>query len=526
MEPNHSIATRQKLWLIFSLGILVTVPYFYLQRHLLFPAWMVPTVSFDRMLPFVPATSWLYVSLYLQIMVPLFLARDARELRTMIFGFVWIVLISHFVFLFWPTAIPDLLPANVAQELSRNDSIMRLILASDTSFNACPSLHASLAIYCVLCSNRFLGIAGKLGLWSWTLLILAATLLTKRHVMIDLGAGAFLGFAAYVALFAKRPAEPERSDAMGATLRARIEVSRGLEPEIEKLIRHDSSKRLWEFLCFGLFEVAAVTLILWARSARLWPLEWFGIVLSALSIHAFVLLLHEGMHDSLFESPFWNRWVSVVLGWMFWMSYSAYRVLHNRHHYYLGEIRDPDDYQNYVRQKHLLWLMHFMRLICGTLLYLGLIPLLALRYGSDQERRRILVEYGLLLVVYSILFRLVPLPTLAVAWGIPLLIVGLMTGIRGFTQHGITDATDPYLASRTILPHPVTQFFVLQENFHLEHHFYPEVPSYHLEGLHKLIWPRLPRKVTGRSYLGFLLSFLRATPRMEEAPIGLDHHES
>jgi len=110
-----------------------------------------------------------------------------------------------------------------------------------------------------------------------------------------------------------------------------------------------------------------------------------------------------------------------------------------------------------------------------------------------------------------------------VAWFIPLLIVGTMTAIRGFTQHGITDAADPYIASRTILPNPVVGFFLLHENYHLEHHLFPEIPSYHLPKLHQLVWRKLPRAVSGRSYLGFLVRFLQATPRMDESPIGLEY---
>jgi len=105
---------------------------------------------------------------------------------------------------------------------------------------------------------------------------------------------------------------------------------------------------------------------------------------------------------------------------------------------------------------------------------------------------------------------------------VPLLIVAAFTAIRGFTQHGITDASDPYIASRTILPNTLVGFFLLHENYHLEHHLFPEVPSYHLPRLHRLIWPRLPRMVSGRSYLGFIARFLRATPRLDETPIGLE----
>jgi len=44
----------------------------------------------------------------------------------------------------------------------------------------------------------------------------------------------------------------------------------------------------------------------------------------------------------------------------------------------------------------------------------------------------------------------------------------MLTAIRGFTQHAITEASDPYLASRTMIPNPVVEFFLLSENYHLD----------------------------------------------------------
>jgi fatty acid desaturase len=248
-----------------------------------------------------------------------------------------------------------------------------------------------------------------------------------------------------------------------------------------------------------------------------------GIAITAVALNTFPLLMHEGMHGTLLPNRGWNRVISVCLGSVFLMSFTAYRVLHIRHHRYLGDPRDPDDYHNYSRSLPVVWSLHFVRLVVGPLLYLGMIPVLALKYGSQAQRMLICCEYAILLLIYSMLLRAFPLHALLVVWIVPLLLVGLFTAIRGFTQHGITDATDPYLASRTMLPHPLIAFFLLNENYHLEHHLFPEVPSYHLHALHQLIWPKIPRAVSGKSYLAFLARFFRATPRMDETPIGLVH---
>ena len=515
-------AKSGKAGVLLALGLLVTVPYFTIEHHLLFTPALAPLTSIDRMTPFFPLAIWCYISLYLLLLLPLLLVRDSVNLRQMAFGFGWIALASHAVFVFWPTAVPALVTASQV-----TDPMLRIVLAADSNGNAIPSLHASLAVYCALCCTRLVKNWKFLAtLWAWVLLILASTLLTKRHEFLDICAGAALGWGVFAALFRQRPEESAECKALQSTLRARQDMSRGFEARVAKLAAQDGRKRALEFAVFIALAVCGVWLTVtgWANSR--WFLPAAGIPVTALALNAFVLLMHDGMHSSLFPNRQWNRIGSVLLGATFVMSYSAYRVLHTRHHKFLGDSRDPDDYQNYLpRPRVLLWSLHFMRLSVGPVLYLALIPVLGLKYGTGEERRHILSEYFFLLATYSVLWRLVPGGLLLVAWLVPLLIVATLTAIRGFTQHGITDASDPYIASRTILPSPLVGFFLLHENYHLEHHLFPEVPSYHLPRLHGLIWPRLPRVVSGRSYLEFLARFLRATPRLDETPIGLESPE-
>lgn len=515
LEPAKS----RKAGLLLALGLLVTVPYFTIEHHLLFTPALVPLTSIDRMTPFFPPAIWCYVSLYLLLLLPLLLVRDSVNLRQMAFGIGWIALASHVVFVLWPTTVPALVSASQV-----TDPMLRIVLAADTNGNAIPSLHASLAVYCALCCTRLVkNWKFRAALWAWVLLILASTLLAKRHAFLDICAGATLGWSGFVALFRKQREESAECEALQATLRAREDMSRGFEAQVAGLAAQDWRKRALEFAVFIALAVCGMWLTVTSWATSRWFLLAAGIPVTALALNAFVLLMHDGMHSSLFPNRRWNRMGSVLLGATFFMSYSAYRVLHTRHHMFLGDSRDPDDYQNYLqRPRVLLWSLHFVRLSVGPVLYLALIPVLALKYATGEERRHILAEYLFLLAAYSALCRLVPWALLLLVWLVPLFIVATLTAVRGFTQHGITDASDPYIASRTILPNPLVGFFLLHENYHLEHHLFPEVPSYHLPRLHRLIWPRLPRVVSGRSYLGFLARFLRATPRLDETPIGLE----
>jgi fatty acid desaturase len=500
---------REKAALFAVLGAIVTLLYFGTLHASRFAAATVPQTALDRAIPMAPIFLVPYCSFFLLILLPLFVVDDRQELRDVAFGFGLIVAASSVAFYFWPTRIgaPEMHPW------------VRTVLGMDLDRNACPSLHASLAVYCGLAASR--RVQRKAWLWLWIVLVLIAPLAIKRHVAIDIAAGAMLGWAAYVAILRQERVEGPDSEPVEETLRIRRRLATEAAGALAKLSRPDARKRVEEFAVFLGLAAIGFTVSIRARAAGSILLLLAGIAITAIALNTFPLLMHEGMHGVLFARRAWNQAASVLLGAAFLMSFTAYRVMHLRHHRYLGDPRDPDDYHNYSRSRVAVWLLHFVRLTLGPLLYLALIPLLALRYGSAAQRKLIAVEYTILFAIYSVLLRTFPAHELLVVWFVPLLLMGALTAIRGFTQHGITEASDPYLASRTMLPHPAIAFLLLNENYHLEHHLFPEVPSYHLPELHRLIWTKLPRAVSGRSYLAFLGAFLKATPRLDETPIGL-----
>lgn len=319
---------------------------------------------------------------------------------------------------------------------------------------------------------------------------------------------------------------PIDTSAVSSHIEARKFMLQGQESQFAKLRILDSSKRLTEigiFLGVGLTGIALnyVGFFLMSDLPAI-LLRILGTLLTALMFNAFILLMHEGMHGILFPGKTVNRWVSVAFGATFFMSFTCYRVLHQRHHRYLGDKRDPDDYVNYVNTPRLVWILQYMRLLVGPYVYLIMMPFSALRHGSRTDRIYVVQEYALLAVVYILVGYFVPLNIFLAFWFIPLVITGYMTAIRGLSQHGVSNSHDPYLASRSIQAFPPVGFIMLHENFHLEHHLFPEIPSYYLPATNKLIDPRLPRLVTGKTYIGFLLRFFRASFRQDNTPIGLE----
>src|SRR5882724_10890517 len=174
---------------------------------------------------------------------------------------------------------------------------------------------------------------------------------------------------------------------------ARRLVSAGKEARLAQLHGLDDARR-----CLDL----AFTLGLWAGGALLscwawsqlsgWP-RWafavLGWVPSAVAMNAHILLVHEGMHGVLFSRRGLNRWAGSLLALSVLVSSAAYKVMHLRHHAFLGQAGDPDEYNNYAKPGWRLWALHCVRLALGSYLYLALIPLLSWKKARPVERVKI-----------------------------------------------------------------------------------------------------------------------------------------
>lgn len=302
----------------------------------------------------------------------------------------------------------------------------------------------------------------------------------------------------------------------------------GLEERIRDLHHLRVTRRLQDFIFYITLWLTGVGVILWQMSlAPESPLLWgAGTLLAALGLNGFVLLVHDGMHGVLFKNGGFNRLMSVLLSYSHIMSFTAYQILHIQHHKNVGVEGDPDHYANYVKCKPVVWILNGLRLLVASFLYLLAIPVLACWHGNASVRRRIAQEYlGLLMIAIPIALW-VPGDVLLWTWFVPMLIVALITQLRAFAQHTLTDPTDPLLAARSMRPWRLVSFVMLYENYHLEHHLFPRIPSYNLPSLSRLIEPRLPKVVIGSSYLALIFRYLRASLTLNETPVVIRENAS
>lgn len=110
---------------------------------------------------------------------------------------------------------------------------------------------------------------------------------------------------------------------------ARASVTPGLEHAIASLRVPRTLTRLKELVLFGaLWAVGgyAVMSSFAFAGAWHWALRIGGTLVVALALHVIALLLHHGVHHTLFRHRAANRWISVLLGGCVLMSASAYQI--------------------------------------------------------------------------------------------------------------------------------------------------------------------------------------------------------
>jgi len=122
-----------------------------------------------------------------------------------------------------------------------------------------------------------------------------------------------------------------------------------------------------------------------------------------------------------------------------------------------------------------------------------------LRAELAHDSIRLLIVQGILLITFIAvgqwqLIFVVSLAPFTASW---------MTSILAISQHygKIADTNDYRQSTRTVLLNPILERLYWRMNYHIEHHMYPDVPTYNLPRLHNLISSDLPPPTSSFSSL-------------------------
>ncbi|MGV3663224.1 MAG: fatty acid desaturase family protein [Prosthecobacter sp.] len=299
-----------------------------------------------------------------------------------------------------------------------------------------------------------------------------------------------------------------------------------LPPEILRGFHERAASRHW--LRCGIFILlyvaGAAGAVLGAAHITVWW-QWMLLaplyLLAAASLHGISLFTHEAVHGTLAQNKVWNALLGALCAMPVLQNYSAYRVLHLRHHQHLGDEGDPDHYANYTRWTWMVFSMNWLRLLVGYPVYITMIPVLGFKQGTPVQRAGILAEVTATVLLAWGIAAVTPAAWLWHGWLVPMLFINTTVNIRGMSQHTLLEhASDEVRGTRTILTYPLVRFFMCNENYHLEHHLYPGVPWHQLPAVHAALEPALREQGAPyiRSYGAFVWEFMVHSVR--RSPLG------
>lgn len=166
--------------------------YFFTQRHPLRAAREFHS-PLDEKIPFVPWWSWIYSFLYYPAILYLnWLVDDAREFTMLAFSFLMLLFMQMLFFWLLPVSTPAHW-RSINTGRTASEKFLLFVQKFDQSSNCFPSMHVSVAMLTALHALPHLGTAA----FAFPLLIALSCLFTKQHYLIDLPAGALLGWLAH-----------------------------------------------------------------------------------------------------------------------------------------------------------------------------------------------------------------------------------------------------------------------------------------------------------------------------------------
>ncbi len=299
------------------------------------------------------------------------------------------------------------------------------------------------------------------------------------------------------------------------------EASRALRRELGRTLPREELKALHRKRPARHFAVAAgLLLVTFACLAGLTVLgawwQWIPLsVVLGFCYFDFTVLLHEVVHNAVFATP--RPRLQQWLGWLYaifsGISAAQFTRWHLDHHDNLGDgIDDP--------KRH--WLSPKRGTRREKLLYWTplLIPIYFRAARKESEvydpklRRRIARERAATLIVHLgvviALFFGGGFPLVVRGWLIPyFLVFPVAFSLNRVGQHYAIDPSDPARWSTRVDGNRLWRWIFLESNFHLEHHYFQNVPFYHLPRLNRLLRPFYrERGIPNLGYLQILRGWL------------------
>lgn len=234
----------------------------------------------------------------------------------------------------------------------------------------------------------------------------------------------------------------------------------------------------------------ALAVVTW--NYGLWPLTIVCWAVCAHVGHSKLIAFHEASHGTL--NPKWlvNEFQGIMLGTAILVPLSSYRLVHGRHHAYIGTESDLELWP-FVDPKVPRWkriLAAIGELVFGFF-YTPIVFLhgvLVAKKIPKPQVRRLIFEYANCVVTWGVILYVIYRndwwEIFVVGYLVQAIIAGNLQSIRKFTEHVGLLGDSILTTTRTVVDKSLygegMSRSMLRIDYHGTHHRYAKVPYYHL----------------------------------------------
>jgi membrane-associated phospholipid phosphatase len=152
-------------------------------------------------IPFVPAMTLFYMSIYLLFWMAPFVLRTRREFRALVTTMAAAIFCGGIGFLLFPADLEFAPPRE--EELGIWAGMFHLADKLNLTYNLLPSLHVAFAVICVAIFSARAPPTGKVFLWFWAAMVAASTVLIHQHHLLDVATGWLLALVCVKSIFGR-----------------------------------------------------------------------------------------------------------------------------------------------------------------------------------------------------------------------------------------------------------------------------------------------------------------------------------
>jgi membrane-associated phospholipid phosphatase len=150
-------------------------------------------------IPFVPAMTLFYMSIYVLFWMAPFVLRTRREFRALVITLAFAIFCGGIGFLLFPADLAFAPPRE--EDLGIWAGLFHFADKLNLTYNLLPSLHVAFAVICVVIFATRVPLAGKVLLWLWAGMVAASTVLIHQHHLLDVATGWLLALVCVKTIF-------------------------------------------------------------------------------------------------------------------------------------------------------------------------------------------------------------------------------------------------------------------------------------------------------------------------------------